>query len=148
MTLYCDCSAQYAWVSNSSTDRVSILDKYKDLFKDVKMDDQYRLIADFKAEKMQANGSMLLALVAALRIATSPEGKESETGKSPGLFYKKIGTNNQTVICWSYASDSVISRWKGEDPKKGQYMEECVALCKRFEEKGGKIVKITKTKSR
>lgn len=79
----------------------------------------------------QNNGAELLACVAALRIAINMGCKDI-------ILY---GDSDLIIKYWSVTGISKKSKANIDDTKKA-YIEECIALRKKFESLGGKVIKI------
>jgi ribonuclease HI len=131
-----------AWGSVVDSNKKDILSKHKDLFKDMQLKeikalikpiDRIACISCFNDVKQQQNnGAELLALVCALRIATSTEELE----------FVEIRLDSDVVFKWWSIGNIGKKTKKTMDPKKIAYIEECTQLRKKFEEKGGKLTKI------
>lgn len=143
MTLYCDGghnknTGDEAWASVVDEDYDDMVGQYKYLFddmniKNVKLPKSERLIAISKfndVKKQQNNGAELLAFVMALRISNSSDK------------YKIIYSDSDLLVkYWSVKGINSITQ-KTMDKNKLKYVEEAIILRKKFENKGGNIVKI------
>lgn len=88
------------------------------------------MVAKFNdVASQQNNGAELMALLFALRYACKFK------------TVQKVCTDSAVVLAWSKFLDP--SRKGKMDPRKVKYIEELIALCKIFAERGGEVLKIS-----
>jgi ribonuclease HI len=135
-----------AWASVVNYKGDDIIPTFSYLFADMKLKEvnlpvgkRMIIISSFNdVKKQQNNGAELLAMVAALRIASSgvPFGTSLESYK-----IEQICSDSQLIT--EYWSKHEKYADKCLDISKANYIRECVKLRSEFTLKGGKIVKIS-----
>jgi ribonuclease HI len=89
------------------------------------------ILADFAGVSQQNNGAELLAMVAGLRIALD------------GAAIREIRSDSELLVCyWSRGQHNATG-----DPRKVVFIRECAELRRRFEARGGAVVKISGDKN-
>lgn len=111
---------------------LDIIEVYHDLLSDmtlVKDEENNRYVIKTKFENSHSDAGKLMSFVAALRIASK-------------MGYKEIYLDSNLIITWWSKGKVRKETLDKMDEVKKRYLQECIELRKKYEEKGGKIIKI------
>jgi DNA polymerase elongation subunit (family B) len=110
-----------------------IIEVYHDLLTDmtiVNSDEHKRYVIKTQFENTHADAGKLVAFVAALRIALK-------------MGYKEVFLDSTLLMTWWSKGKVRKETLEKMDPVKKKYLQECIDLRKNYEEKGGKVIKIS-----